>query len=192
MTIHADTWVTATFNPPDPLAITSAIVPEGEVDRGYNASVAATGGVPPYSLAVTKGSLAPGLILNGLELTGTPGAAGKFKFALQLSDSNNASVSRPFTMRIFKALAIKTGNLPEGRIGRKYRGKVAITGGKGPYSWSLVSGTLPLGLSFDPATGKITGVPTGAGNFAVSFRATDALGGEAEKTVALKVRQRSE
>jgi hypothetical protein len=53
---------------------------------------------------------------------------------------------------------------------------------------SLVSGSLPSGLNVDPATGKITGIPTGPGNFTVSFRVSDALGGKTEKTVALNVR----
>ncbi|HEX2229971.1 MAG TPA: putative Ig domain-containing protein, partial [Candidatus Binatia bacterium] len=191
LTIHADTSVTATFNLPDavtPLAIASPIVPEGEVGNGYNAAVVVGGGVPPYSLTVARGSLPPGLILNGLKLTGTPVVGGKFRFVLQLTDSNNASVTRPFMIRIFRALAIKTANLPAGRTGRKYREKLAAAGGKGPYSWSLLSASLPSGLNFDPATGKITGVPTGAGSFAVSVRATDALGGKTEKTVGLNVR----
>jgi hypothetical protein len=191
LTITANTSITATFNLPTLLAIASSILPEGLVGNGYNAAVAATGGLPPYSLKVVKGSLPPGLILNGLGLTGTPGAAGKFKLTLQLTDSNNASVSRPFTTRIFKALAIKTADLPAGRAGRKYSGKLAATGGKAPYSWSLVSSSLPSGLFFDP-TGRITGVPIGAGNFAISFRATDALGGATEKTVALNVRESSD
>jgi hypothetical protein len=103
LTITADTSVTATFNLPTAIAIASSIVPEGEVGNGYKAAVAVTGGVPPYSLTVAKGSLPPGLILNGLALSGTPAAAGRFKFTLQLTDSNNASVARPFTIRIFKS-----------------------------------------------------------------------------------------
>jgi hypothetical protein len=184
----ADTSVTATFNLPTAVSITSSIVPDGGVGNGYKAAIAATGGFPPYSLTVVKGSLPPGLILNGLDVTGIPASAGKFKFTLQLTDSNKASVAQSFTARIFKALAIKTDNLPAGRTGRKYSGKLAATGGKAPYSWSLVSGSLPSGLNLDPATGRITGLPTGPGSFVVSFRTTDALGGITEKTVGLNVR----
>jgi Calx-beta domain-containing protein/putative Ig domain-containing protein/beta-propeller repeat-containing protein/List-Bact-rpt repeat protein len=191
LTMTADTWVTAIFDLPapiTPLALASTIVPEGEVNNGYNAAVAATGGVPSYNLTVVKGSLPPGLVLKGLQLIGTPVDAGKFKFTLQLTDSNNVSVTRPFTIRIFKSLAIKTDNLPSGRTGQKYSGKLAVTGGKGPYSWSLLSGDLPSGLNFDPTTGRITGVPTAAGIFAISFRSTDVLGGKTEKTVGLNIR----
>jgi hypothetical protein len=188
LTINADTSVTAIFNAITPLAMASPIFTQGQVGSGYIAAIDATGGLPPYSLSIIKGSLPRGLILNGLELTGTPAAAGKYKVILRLTDSNNASVARPLTIRIFKALTIKTVNLPAGRTGRKYRTKLAVTGGKAPYSWSLVSGSMPLGVNLDLATGKITGIPTGPGNFTVSFRVSDALGGKTEKAIGLNVR----
>src|SRR3712207_7022755 len=47
-------------------------------------------------------------------------------------------------------------------------------GGRPAYTWSLVSGALPAGLTLDPATGAITGKPTAAGTFSFAVRVVDA------------------
>ncbi|GAB3702285.1 hypothetical protein GCM10027592_31550 [Spirosoma flavus] len=49
------------------------------------------------------------------------------------------------------------------------------SGGGSPYSFSLVSGTLPTGLTLSPA-GVLAGTPGQAGNFPITLRATDANG----------------
>src|SRR4051812_11906036 len=48
--------------------------------------------------------------------------------------------------------------LPEAIAGRPYALALAADGGQGPRKWS-VSGTLPEGLSLDPATGLLCGTP---------------------------------
>ena len=48
-----------------------------------------------------------------------------------------------------------------------------------PYAWSIVSGTLPAGLSLNAQTGEISGIAT-ANNASYTFTAkvTDSLGGQ--------------
>ena len=48
--------------------------------------------------------------------------------------------------------------LPEAIAGRPYVLALAATGAQGPLHWS-VSGALPLGLSVDPDSGRISGTP---------------------------------
>jgi hypothetical protein len=50
------------------------------------------------------------------------------------------------------------------------------TGGTGPYTWSVVSGSLPPGLSLDPATGTISGLATASGSFTFTLKVEDADG----------------
>jgi hypothetical protein len=47
-------------------------------------------------------------------------------------------------------------------------------GGTPPYTWSLVSGTLPAGLSLNAATGAITGTPTKSGVYSSTVQILDA------------------
>ena len=59
-------------------------------------------------------------------------------------------------------------------FGAAYVGQLTATGGVGPSSYSIASGTLPPGLSLNPSTGTITGTPTSRGTYTITFMATDA------------------
>ena len=73
------------------------------------------------------------------------------------------------------ALAITTASLPTGTVNQPYATVVGGSGGITPYTWSLAAGSLamPAGLSFDPATGAITGMPTAVGTTTLIFRLDD-------------------
>ncbi len=58
-----------------------------------------------------------------------------------------------------QALSISTSSLPPASVGVSYSATLQATGGVPPYTWSLLSGTLPVGLSLDSSSGAITGVP---------------------------------
>lgn len=47
------------------------------------------------------------------------------------------------------------------------------TGGEGPYTYELVSGDIPPGLTWDPVTGSIVGTATQFGTFTFTIRITD-------------------
>jgi cell wall-associated NlpC family hydrolase len=70
-------------------------------------------------------------------------------------------------------LSITTLSLPTGTVGTSYNKTLLATSGREPYSWYLVSGSLPLGLSLNATTGVISGTPTSAGIFSFTVRVRD-------------------
>jgi virginiamycin B lyase len=69
-------------------------------------------------------------------------------------------------------LAITTMSLPVGTVGSPYSANLNAQGGAPPYTWSVFFGSLPPGLSLNPATGAITGTPTGGGT-SFTLKVTD-------------------
>ena len=66
-----------------------------------------------------------------------------------------------------------------GQVGVPYSSAITASGGTAPYTFALNSGSLPGGLSLNPATGAITGTPTTAGAFTFTVKVTDSTGGTA-------------
>ena len=62
-------------------------------------------------------------------------------------------------------------------LGDAYEGfKVTASGGQAPYVISVFSGELPTGLTLNPSTGDVAGVPLAAGDFYPTFQVVDAAG----------------
>ncbi len=56
---------------------------------------------------------------------------------------------------------------------KNYNRTLAATGGTTPYTWSVVSGSLPPGLSLNAATGVVSGRATTLGTFAFTVQVRD-------------------
>lgn len=66
--------------------------------------------------------------------------------------------------------------LPDGMLGVNYTNVFSgfsVTGGTPPYTWTLPSAGLPPGLSLNPTTGQISGVPTASNIYDFTVRMTD-------------------
>jgi hypothetical protein len=81
--------------------------------------------------------------------------------------------------------AITSGAPPAGRYGAPYLHTVRASGI--PTPTLSVSGTLPAGLSFDPATGILSGTPTLSGDYAFVFQASGSAGPAATQAVSLTI-----
>lgn len=64
-------------------------------------------------------------------------------------------------------------NLPAGLVGFSYSTSITASGGAAPFYWSIVSGTLPAGLSLNAGNGVISGTPTTEETQTVTIRITD-------------------
>ena len=65
--------------------------------------------------------------------------------------------------------------LPDGTLGVAYPAGTTIsaTGGTAAYTFNVILGALPTGLTLNPATGVVAGIPTAAGTFTFTVQATD-------------------
>lgn len=169
----------------EPLAITTTSLPAGTVGSSYSATLAAAGGVSPYTWSAA--GLSAGLSLTGSSIGGTPTATGSFPIAITVRDSAGASASTTLTLELAAALTITTESLPSGTVSQAYSTQLAASGGTPPYTWSVVSGTLPQGLSLNAENGIISGTPTAAGASDFRIRATDRTGRQAERSFRITI-----
>jgi hypothetical protein len=187
----------ATLTIPVAPSIGTSSLAGGAVGSSYSAQLAAAGGISPYTWTVTNGTLAAGLTLapsTGL-ISGTPTAAGAGTSSLtfKVTDSgtpNALAATQVLSLSITAAPAVNitTTSLPNGVLNAAYTGGVVTaTGGAGPLTFTLASGTLPAGLTLS-ALGAITGTPSAAGSFNFSVKAADAFGDSATVNLSITVK----
>ena len=83
-------------------------------------------------------------------------------------------------------LQVTTTALPNGANGVAYSQQLSAIYGQLPYSWSLISGSLPSGLTL-ATNGVISGTPTTNGTFNFTVKVTDALSATATQPLTLTV-----
>jgi hypothetical protein len=170
-----------------PLTISTTAIPQGVVGVAYASSLTATGGTAPYTWPAV--SVAPGLVLNSAGvIAGTPTTAGAFNFTAQVADSAGQTALKTFAIAITgPQFSITTASLlPNGNTGQSYSQTLVASGGTVPYRWTVGTG-LPPGLTVDPASGVISGIPTAGGTSNFTVQVTDAAQLSASRTFALTI-----
>ncbi|MEP7456667.1 putative Ig domain-containing protein [Phyllobacterium sp. SB3] len=165
---------------PAPLVLPATSLANATVGSAYSASInPATGGVSPYTYVVTAGALPAGISFSAAGgLSGTPTAAGAFNFTVTAADSASVTATQNYSLNISAPTLSMTpvaGNLVL-PYGQPSTYNFSASGGTSPYSYSLVAGSLPVGISFS-AAGVLSGTPTVPGNYNIAIRATDSSTG---------------
>ncbi|MDP2755168.1 MAG: PKD domain-containing protein [Nitrospirota bacterium] len=144
-----------------------------------------------YSWAATGGTILPG---SGSVATWTaPSTSGTYTVTCTVSDGKGGTASKGVNITVTESttpLSITTTSLPSGTVGVSYGTNLSATGGKTPYTWSIMSGNLPPGLS--PSTGGlISGTPTTAGTYNFTVKVTDSSSPQqtAPKALSISVNQ---
>jgi len=122
---------------------------------------------------------ASGVVLNASTgaITGTPTATGTTSFTVKVTDSTqptHETAAANLSITINAALTITTTSVPNGSVGAQYNATVNAAGGLQPYSWSIISGSLPPGLNLNNNnTLTISGQPTATGTYNFTLQVTD-------------------
>ena len=165
----------------------------------------ATGGLAPYSWYAE--GLPTGLKMNADgTISGTPTALGSFSVTFAAMDSSSpefiAETTLPFV--IPTDLTITTKTLPSATVGTPYQdysnaaAPLPITvqnkGGLAPFTWAIVAGAPPLGVTINPNTGVLSGGPCTYNSttdytktFTFTTQVTDAIGAKASANYSISL-----
>ncbi len=187
------------------MRITGPSLVSAEEGAPVNIQATATGGILPYAWSITRGTLPRGLSLTPSgSIRGTPTTARWSSLTLTATDSEGQTVHTRVTVHVVRRLTFTQGVLrppgcktvtlygytaeacagvfPPAEIGVPYSFSPVVSGGVGPYVWRVLPmAPLPSGLTVNPQTGHISGIPSGAAG-------CDGLGANpCQETVALVV-----
>ena len=173
------------------LTITTVSLPGGSVGVSYAFRLTATGGTVPYTWSAS--GLPSGLCLNPAtgDISGTPQSAGVSTVSVIVTDASRQTATAQFSLNVVQPpppppppptqLLITTASpLPQGTTGVSYSTGLSASGGTGPYSFSVVNGSLPAGLTLSDS-GLISGTPTAPGQSLFTARVIDFAGAAATK-----------
>jgi hypothetical protein len=186
---------------PTPPIITSANSATFTAGTNNTFSFTATG-TPPISFAIQRcggfgcfaAVLPAGLGFNTSNgvLSGNPppgSTEGSYNFRVAARSLGGAETTQDFTLTI-KASPAPRITSPDLVIFREGQaGSFTVTAQGTPTPVVTMTGTLPSGLAFNPSTRAISGTPAAgsAGNYEITFRASNGIGPDAVQSVLLLV-----
>jgi hypothetical protein len=121
-------------------------------------------------------------------VAGSPGYMGNIMLGQSgvIGGTINLTASGTITGISFSPLQVMTSDLSPGYAGVAYSQQLSATNGLAPYTWSLVNGSLPSGLTL-AAGGLISGTPATNGTFNFTVQAGDAVSEIATQPLSLQI-----
>ncbi|HXA56734.1 MAG TPA: cadherin repeat domain-containing protein [Candidatus Acidoferrum sp.] len=162
------------------LQITTSSLAAANVGTSYSSTVTAIGGIPGFVWSVSNGTLPAGLSLGSsstrsVTISGTPTSQGTISFVIEVGDSQGHVALKPLSIVVGASLplAVATTSLPNGALHAIYPSTtLQASGGVGPFTWTVTSGTFPPGLTL-ATSGLISGIPTQTGTFSFTVEVAD-------------------
>ncbi|HJV90776.1 MAG TPA: putative Ig domain-containing protein [Holophagaceae bacterium] len=159
-----------------------AIAPQGATVTNGTPGVATT-------YAVTSGALPTGLSLNTTtgDITGTPTTAGLSTFTVTATNgTRTATKVVSYTIQTPAPTGLNYATPVTYTAGFAISNNNPNPTGGAPTSYVVSTGSLPAGLTLDPATGVISGTPTASGSFTVTITASNG-GGSVQQVLSITV-----
>jgi hypothetical protein len=149
--------------------------PNGKLYTTFTFTQAATGGTSCYEYFIY--------------LAGEPPANNPGGWTVDLLWNGTQIYSLPFTITAQASSPPQittSGTLPGGTVATPYSQTLSATGGTPPYSWSVLGGGLPKGLSLS-RSGTLAGTPSQAGASQFTIGVTDNAGQTASSVFGLTI-----
>lgn len=183
----APATVDVTVSPPV-LTITPSSSHTAQVGTPYTQTYTFAGGQAPFRnvliSGIPQGMLVTPVTGNSVTFSGTPQVAGNYSVMVSAQDSSTGdgpfTIVSTFTLTVSQltvTLSPAGPTLPDASSGSGYSQTFSASGGTAPYRFTIVSGAPPAGMTFNTATGALSGLPTARGTFNFSVRATDSSTG---------------
>jgi large repetitive protein len=198
--------------PPDKLVCNAAgdflisgtcVLPDAITGQPYQASLPTSHAAGGKLSIVPPGSLPPGLSLSATftgsagTISGTPTAVGGSSFTVQGTGDQGQPLYQAYSIAVDQNQPLTVNNggpaLSPGFTGQAYTALFFVIGGAAPYTWSLVSGQFPPGLSLTTfasprdANDELAGTPTTLGTFTFTMRVTDFYGHQATQQFTVTI-----
>src|SRR6266550_1775480 len=152
-------------------------------------SVVATGTAPLSYRWMKGGTTILGATSSSYTTPPTTSSDNGSQFTVVVSNIAGSVPSNAATLTVNSAqpLQITTTSLPSGQVQTSYSASLQATGGTPPYTWSVIAGQLPNGLSLSSSNGTISGTPTLAGTSTFTVQANDNAGGSASAALSINI-----
>jgi hypothetical protein len=175
------------------LVVTTTSIPNATQLIAYSAALAADGEPGPYQWSISSGGLPLGLNLSADgRIAGTPAlhpdVPGVHTFTVRAVNGSGFAAERTFTMEVTTALRFPTTSLPNYPAGSRYDQQLAAYGGVPPYSWKVISGSLPPAFKLNASTGIIGGQTTSSRGQTARFtvEVKDSVGTVVRQALSIK------
>ncbi|MDR2327040.1 MAG: putative Ig domain-containing protein [Acidovorax sp.] len=125
---------------------------------------------------------------SGSSITYTPVAGYSGADSFTYTASNASGTSAPATVSITDTAPTLTilSDLPTATLGTAYSQGLAASEGMAPYTYTIISGALPAGLSLSSA-GSLSGTPMVSGSFSFTLQATDSVGATGARAYTMAI-----
>ncbi len=157
------------------ITVTNPGVSTGVAGTAFSQTFSASGILGTVSWSET-GALPTGIILNSATgaLAGTTTQTGSFPITVTATDQNGCTGTGPtYTLVITcQTITVTNPGATSATIGSLFSATFTASGILGTANWSE-TGTLPNGVTLNPATGVLSGTPTQTGTYPITVTATD-------------------
>ena len=168
-------------------AYSVTVIPGAPIAGAVSATVAANSSANPITLNLSGGAATSVAVASaaghgtatasGTSITYTPtaGYSGTDSFTYTATNGSGTSSPATVTLTISRPiLGISPASLSNATANTVYATTLSASSGTAPYAYSITNGSLPSGISLNPATGALSGIPSAGGLYTFTVTATDA------------------